>query len=113
MMDLVYAAGQAPGGESAGSGFSALLPLLLMFVVFYFLLIRPQQRKQREHRQMLTALKTGDRVVTAGGLYGTIVSLDEEKIKLKIAENVKVDVARGSVASKVGWGEGKRANGQG
>lgn len=102
MGDLAYAMGPLPGGGGgAAGGLSALIPLVLMFAVFYFILIRPQQKKQREHRQMMDALKTGDVVLTQGGLYGTIVGINESVVKLRIADNVKVDVARSSVSAKV------------
>ena len=102
-MDLAYAAGQAPGGGAPGAGFGPFIPLLLIFIVFYFLLIRPQQKKQKEHRQMLEALKTGDQIVTSGGLYGTIVGFGEDnRVVLKIAENVKVEVGRSFIAGKAG-----------
>lgn len=107
MIDVAYAMGEVPGGGGGAGGFSALIPLVLMFAIFYIILIRPQQRKQREHREMLKALKTGDQVVTVGGIYGTIIAIDENKVKLKIAENVKIDVARGSIASRFGW-EGEK-----
>ncbi len=101
MGDLAYAMGPLPGGGGgAAGGLSALIPLVLMFAVFYFILIRPQQKK-REHRQMMDALKTGDVVLTQGGLYGTIVGINESVVKLRIADNVKVDVARSSVSAKV------------
>ncbi|MFQ5847999.1 MAG: preprotein translocase subunit YajC [Candidatus Methylomirabilales bacterium] len=103
MIELAYAGGQSPGGGGGAGSFSMLIPLLLMFAIFYFILIRPQQKKQRQHQEMLTALKTGDQIVTTGGIYGTVVSLDESKVKLKIAENVKIDVSRASVASRLGW----------
>jgi preprotein translocase subunit YajC len=96
-------------GEGAGGGYQAFIPLLLMFVVFYFILIRPQQKKQKSHREMLQALKTGDQIITTGGLFGTIVDINEQKITLRIADNVKVEVGRSFVASRVGWeGEKKK-----
>ena len=100
MLDIAYAA-ESSGGLFGGGAFSALVPLVLMFVVFYFLLIRPQQKKAREQRDMLTALKTGDRILTSGGLYGTIESLNEQIVKLKIADNVRVDIARSAVSGRV------------
>lgn len=112
MIDLAYAMGQAPGGGGGAGGFSALIPLALMFAIFYFILIRPQQKKQREHREMLKALKTGDQIITAGGIYGTIIAIDETKVKLKIAENVKIDVTRSSIASRLGW-EGEKKGKEG
>ncbi len=112
MIDLAYAAGQTPGGGGAPGAGSMLIPLVLMFAIFYFILIRPQQKKQREHREMLKALKTGDQIVTIGGIYGTILAIDETKVKLKIAENVKIDVTRSSIASRLGW-EGEKKGKEG
>ncbi|MGH7362933.1 MAG: preprotein translocase subunit YajC [Candidatus Methylomirabilales bacterium] len=97
---LAYAGALGDGGAG---GYQALIPLLLMFAVFYFILIRPQQQKQKKHREVLQNLKTGDQVITSGGLYGTIVAIDEQKITLRIADNVKVEVGRSFVASRVGW----------
>jgi preprotein translocase subunit YajC len=77
-----------------------------MFAVFYFLLIRPQQKKQRSQQDMLKSLKVGDRVVTTGGLYGTIVAGGDHIVKLEIADKVRVDVGRTYIAGKV---EGKEA----
>lgn len=95
--------------EGAAGGYQAFVPLLLMFVVFYFILIRPQQKKQKSHREMLQTLKTGDQIITTGGLFGTIVDINEQKITLRIADNVKVEVGRSFVASRVGWeGEKKK-----
>ena len=106
---LAYAGALGDGGFGGAGGYQALIPLLLMFAVFYFILIRPQQKKQKSQREMLQNLKTGDQVITSGGLYGTIVAIDEQKITLRIAENVKVEVGRSFVASRVGWeGEKKK-----
>lgn len=112
MIALAYAAGQVPGGGGGAGGFSALIPLVLMFAIFYFILIRPQQKKQREHKEMLKALKTGDQILTVGGIYGTIIAIDESKVKLKIAEHVKIDVARSSISSRLGW-EGEKKGKEG
>jgi preprotein translocase subunit YajC len=78
-----------------------LLPLVLIFVVFYFLLIRPQQKKMKEHREMLGQLKRGDRVVTAGGIVATITKVKDgsDEIEAEIAPNVKVMVVRGTIGS--------------
>ena len=77
------------------------LPLLLIFVVFYFLLIRPQQKKMKDHREMLGQLKRGDRVVTAGGIVATITKVKDgsDEIEAEIAPNVKVMVVRGTIGS--------------
>ena len=78
------------------------LPLVLIFVVFYFLLIRPQQKKAREHRATLDALRRGDRVVTGGGIIGTIVRVDSpEEVTVDIAEGVRVRVVRSTITSVV------------
>jgi preprotein translocase subunit YajC len=80
---------------------SVFIPLILMFAVFYFLLIRPQQKKTRAHQDMLKSLKVGDRVVTTGGLFGTIVAGGDQTIKLEIADKVRVEVGRSYIAGKV------------
>ena len=72
-------------------------PILLMILIFYFLLYRPQKKAQKEREEMLGSLKVGSRVITIGGIYGTIVSLNDDIIKLKIAEKVEIEIARGSV----------------
>lgn len=101
-MGIAHAAGGFPGGGGPGGGFTAFIPLLLMFAVFYLLLIRPQQKKSRELKEMLDRLKTGDQIVTSGGLYGTIIGFGEDnRVKVKIADNVKVDIARSAISAKV------------
>lgn len=100
--DVAYALGPTPGGGGApGGSFSVFVPLILMFAVFYFLLIRPQQKKQRQQQDMLKGLKVGDRVMTTGGLYGTIVAGGDHIVKLEIADKVRVEVSRTAIAGKV------------
>lgn len=90
---------QAAGGAS-GSGIEAFLPLVLIFVVFYFLLIRPQQKKQKQHREMLSAVRRGDRVVTGGGIMGTVTKvIDDHEVMVEITDGVKVRVQRALIAS--------------
>jgi preprotein translocase subunit YajC len=101
MFDVAYAMAPSPGGGPPGGGASIFIPLILMFAVFYFLLIRPQQRKQRKHQDMLKSLKVGDRIVTSGGLYGTIVAGGDHTIKLEIADKVRVEVGRSFIAGKL------------
>ncbi len=83
-----------------GSGFGMLIPMVLVFVLFYFLIIVPQRKRQKAVDEMLNNLKPGDKVVTNGGLYGQIVSVREDKrtVQLKIAENVRVEVARTAIS---------------
>jgi len=106
MIDVAYAQG-AGGAGGAGGGFSMLVPLLLMFAVFYFLLIRPQQKKQRRHQDLLKSLKVGDRVMTNGGIVGTIVEGGEHFVKLEVADKVKVEVGRGYIAGKIAMKDGR------
>jgi len=87
---------QIPGG----SGLLGLAPLLFIFAIFYFLLILPQQRKQKKWQAMLSELKTGDKIVTTGGLRGTIISLKDDAVTLRVPpDNLKIEVSRGAVAS--------------
>lgn len=98
----VYAMGPAPQGGQGGGAASfigSLLPLILIFVIFYFLLIRPQQKKSKEHRTMLENIKKGDKVVTAGGIYGVVESVGNNTVVLKISENVKVKFSKGHIAA--------------
>lgn len=76
----------------------SMIPILAIFLIFYFLIIRPQQKQAREHQKMLEALQKGDRVLTNGGLFGTIVGFRGDAVELKIAENVKVLVARSAIS---------------
>ena len=79
--------------------FGTFLPLILIFVVFYFLLIRPQQRKVKQHKEMLSNLKRGDKIITSGGIIGTINKVaDNRELTLEVAENVEIKIASGMVA---------------
>jgi preprotein translocase subunit YajC len=84
----------------SSSGFAQFIPLILIFVIFYFFLIRPQQKKIKDHKAMVSALKRGDEVVTSGGIVGTVERiLDNDKIDLLIAENVTVQVIQSTIQS--------------
>ena len=95
---IAYAMGQGGGGEGAG-GFSAFIPLILMFVIFYFLLIRPQQKKTKDHREMVSNLKKGDRIVTSGGLHGRVTGITDQTLTVEIADKVRVKVNRANVSA--------------
>ena len=95
MTSVAYAA--APAGGGAG-GFASFLPLILIFVVFYFLLIRPQQKQAKQHQAFLGDLKKGNKVITKGGIYGEITKLTDTVLTLEIAENVQIKVDRQSIA---------------
>jgi preprotein translocase subunit YajC len=81
------------------SGIMAFLPLVVIMVIFYVLLILPAQRRQKKNAEMISALKTGDKVITNGGIYGTIVGLEGEAVQLRIADQVKIKVARSAIAA--------------
>jgi preprotein translocase subunit YajC len=90
---------QAAGAGGAGGAFLQFLPLILIFAIMYFLLIRPQQKKMKEHQAMVEALRRGDQVVTQGGLIGKVTKVkDEGEIEVELAEGVKVRVVRNTVA---------------
>jgi len=100
---------QAAGG--AGAGFEAFLPLILIFVVFYFLLIRPQQKKAKQHKEMLGAIRRGDKIVTNGGIEGTVSKVvDDNVLQVEIAEGVKVRIHRGMIAIVLSKTEPANAN---
>ena len=92
---LLFAA--PPEGGGVAGIFASLLPVVAMIAILWFLLFRPQQKEQQRHREMIRALRKGDEVVTVGGLYGRIMAINEERISLKIADGVKVDVERAKV----------------
>jgi preprotein translocase subunit YajC len=101
---LILMTGQPASGEGgAGSMLVSLAPILLIFVIFYLLLIRPQQKKQTEHQKLLTALKKGDRVVTNSGMFGVISSINDEKniVVLRVGDDVKMEFLKSSIAGKV------------
>ncbi len=101
MISTAYAMGQAGGSGGQAGGLAGFLPIIILFAIFYFLLIRPQQKKAKDHKNMITELKKGNRIVTSGGIYGTILSLDETTIGLEIAEKVKIKITRGNVAALI------------
>jgi preprotein translocase subunit YajC len=95
-------AADAPAAGFGGAGLVQFAPLVLIFVVFYFLLIRPQQKKAKAHREMVTQLKRGDRVVTSGGIVGTVSKVvSDTEVQVEIAENVRVRVIRSSITDIV------------
>ena len=84
--------------SSPGGGIALFLPLVLIMVIFYFLMILPAQRRQKKVSQMLKELKNGDKVITNGGIYGTIVGLEDDSVQLRIAEQVKIKISRSAIA---------------
>ena len=93
----------------SGSGFAQFIPLILIFVIFYFFLIRPQQKKVKEHKMMVTALKRGDEVVTSGGIVGKIERvLGDDKVDILISENVTVQVVQSTILSLLNYPDTKK-----
>ena len=89
------------GAAGQQGGITAFIPLILMFVIFYFLLIRPQQKKAKTHKAMIEAVKKGDKVITSGGIHGTVVKTDETTVTLEIAEKVNIKVIRANISVKI------------
>lgn len=99
--NIAYAMAPGQGAGGPAGGFASFVPLILMFVVFYFLLIRPQQKKAKEHQEMVSALKKGDKVVTSGGIHGIVTKVDEGTVTMEVAEKVKIKVTRANIAVKM------------
>ena len=100
---LAYAMGTGGGaGGEGGGSFGAFLPLILMFAIFYFLLIRPQQKKAKQHKQLLSSLKKGDRIVSSGGLHGVITWISDDVVSVEVAPKVRVKISRGSISGVAG-----------
>lgn len=96
LFSLAFAAGET--SSSPLGGLWSFLPIILIFPIFYFLVIMPQQKQRKKHQAMLNDLKSGDRVVTTSGIIGTIVSVDKDAIVLQVAPNVKIRMVKGSVS---------------
>ncbi|TKS59790.1 MAG: preprotein translocase subunit YajC [Nitrospira sp.] len=111
MESIAGAQGTGEGGSGAGGlgpgGLLSLVPFLLIFVLFYFLLIRPQQQKQKQQKALMDALKKGDKVITASGIWGTVTNLGKETVTLQIADNTKIKLQREQIAQVRGDDEDK------
>jgi preprotein translocase subunit YajC len=92
----------APGGQQGGGGYEGIIMLVIMFAIFYFLLIRPQQKRAKMHKELTENLSLGDPVVTAGGIHGKVSGLQEKVITVEIASGVKIKINRASIVSKQG-----------
>ena len=99
---LLFIGGCFPAAEEGeeGSPLTMIIFLVLIFAVFYFLMIRPQRKRQKEHQQLVEELKRGDRVITAGGIYGVIETISEDSVVIKVESGVTMRVAKGSVSIK-------------
>ena len=102
MFGVAFAMAAQPGGAPQGgaqAAFMNIVPLIFMFAIFYFLLIRPQQKKAKEHRALLDALKKGDQVITAAGIHGKVSGIDGDVVSLEVAPGVNIKVGKGYIAS--------------
>ena len=97
-LQTIVALAPPQGQEGGGSLLMTFLPMVLIFVVFYFLLIAPARKKQKKHSELLDSLKNGDRVITSGGVHGTVVGVTDNVVQVRIAEKVKIDVSRHAIA---------------
>jgi preprotein translocase subunit YajC len=101
-VDTVYAMAQPQNTGNAGAGglgaLGSFMPLILIFVIFYFLLIRPQSKRAKEHKAMLENLKKGDKIITSGGIHCVIEGIEGDILTVKIAENVKIKISRSGVS---------------
>ena len=103
MFGLAFAMGRAPAGGAGPAGgmaaFQQVIPLVFMFAIFYFLLIRPQQKKAKEHKALAGALKKGDNVITAGGVHGKVTAVDDTIVTLEIATGVNIKITKSYIAA--------------
>ena len=103
LLSQAWAQGGVGAGGDSAAGLLSLVPFLLIFIVFYFLLIRPQQKRMKDHQAMLNAVRRGDKVVTNGGIVGTVTKVltEERELQVEIAENVRVKVKQDMLSSVV------------
>lgn len=97
----ILAMAQPQGGGAGGGMVGTLIMFALIILIFYFMILRPQQKRQKEREKMLTEIQKGDKIITAGGIHGTIVGIEEKTYVIQIADNVKVKMDRSAVASVV------------
>ncbi len=107
-----YAAtSSTPDAGFLGGPIGSLLPIVLIFVIMYFLILRPQQQRQRQHREMIANVRRGDTIVTSGGLIGKVAKVDEGEIQIEIADDIRVRIARSMVAEVRAKGEPVKESG--
>jgi len=100
MMGIAFAMGGAGQGGGGGGfqGIAGLLPLIILFAIFYFILIRPQQKRAKQHKEMLASLRKGDEVITSGGIHGKITGITDNVVTLEVADNVRIKVSKEQIA---------------
>ena len=104
-LDVMIAMAPPQGGSGSDGLFSTLIMFMLIIGIFYFMILRPQQKRQKERQKLLESVKKGDKIVTAGGMYGVIAGIDEKTVLIQVADNVKIKFERGSIGSIVKEGE--------
>ncbi len=101
-ISTAHAMAQSPGaGGQQASWFSTLMPLVIIFAIFYLLLIRPQQKQQKKHREMIAEMKKGDEVVTRGGMHGTVYGLTDKVVTVEVAKDVRIKFSREAIAAVI------------
>ena len=98
---IFYLTAQAQGQTPQGGGLAQFMPLILIFIIFYFLLIRPQRQKQKQLQRQVDAMRTGDKVITAGGIHGLVTNIKEQSVSVKVDNNVKIEFEKGSIATVI------------
>ena len=101
MFALFLAQAPAPAPPGAGSGLFSILPFIFIFVIMYYVVLRPQMRRQKEQARLVSALKTGDRVVTSSGIHGLISNVKDTTVIVKVADNVKIEMEKTAVTNVV------------
>ena len=101
IMGNFLAMAQQSGQQQQGNPIIGFLPLILLVVIFYFFIIMPQNKKQKQHQEMLNSLQKGDRILTVGGIIGTVVGVDDEKVVIKVGDGTKLEIAKGFVSQKL------------
>lgn len=99
MYMYLIAMAQPPAQGQQANPLSAFMPLILIFIIFYFLLIKPQHKKQKELQQMLSSIQKGDKVITTGGIHGIVANVKDDIVSVKVADNVRIDVSRSCIAT--------------
>ena len=100
-IELIISFPIAQAAAPSGGGLSQFLPIILLFVGMWFLIIAPQRKKQKAHDKMITELKTGDAIITSGGIYGSITNVKDDRFVVRVADNMKIELTKQSIGSKI------------
>ncbi|HBO57653.1 MAG: preprotein translocase subunit YajC [Puniceicoccaceae bacterium MED-G31] len=100
-IELIISFPIAQAAAPSGGGLTQFLPIILLFVGMWFLIIAPQRKKQKAHDKMITELKTGDAIITSGGIYGSITNVKDDRFVVRVADNVKIELTKQSIGNKI------------